>query len=195
MFTQKLMLNKEIISLINKKILKTNKYDVILQSIFRYSDPNEERMNCMWDGEKSISLSKLCIRLFMGALVATVVSAPWLTRWFLEFSRGGERGTEGFFLATIYMGAIPAGYLLYNLFRLLHRIEAGQVFIPKNVESLRYISWSCFVGSGIALLSTVYYIPWVFLAAAAAFMGLIVRVVKNVVAQAVLLQDEVDSVI
>ncbi len=148
----------------------------------------------MWNGRKSISLSKLCIRSFMGLLVATVVSAPWLTRWFLDFSRAGQ-GTEVFFLVTIYVGSVPAVYLFYNLFRLLDSIEAEQVFITKNVERLRRISWSCFIGAGIACGSAFYYIPWVFLAVAAAFMGLIVRVLKNVVAQAVALQDEVDSTI
>jgi heme exporter protein D len=36
---------------------------------------------------------------------------------------------------------------------------------------------------------------WFFLAVAAAFMGLIVRVVKNVVAQAVELKDEADYIV
>lgn len=149
----------------------------------------------MWNGEKSITLSKLCILLFMGLLIVTVVSAPWLTRWFFGFSRAGLTETETFYLATIYVGSVPAAYLLYSLLRLLRRIETGQVFITENVENLRRISWSCFIGAGIALVSTAYYLPWVFLAVAAAFMGLIVRVVKNVVAQAVALQDEVDSII
>ncbi|WP_276663048.1 DUF2975 domain-containing protein [Syntrophomonas wolfei] len=149
----------------------------------------------MWNGKKSITLSKLCILLFMGLLIFTVVSAPWLTGWFLDFSQADLRDTETFFLATIYAGAVPAAYLLYNLLLLLRRIDAGQVFNPENVERLRRISWSCFFGAGIAAVSAFYYFPWLFLAVAAAFMGLIVRVVKNVVAQAVALQDEVDSTI
>jgi Flp pilus assembly protein TadB len=90
------------------------------------------------------------------------------------------------------VGAVPAAYLLYSLFRLLRRIETGQVFTADNVELLRRISWSCFAGAIIALISLFYYYPWVFVAVAAAFMGLIVRVVKNVVAQAVELQNEAD---
>lgn len=149
----------------------------------------------MWNGKRSISLSKLCILLFMGLLIVTVVSAPWLTRWYFNFPRPELKETEAFFLATIYVGAVPAAYLLYSLLCLLRRIQSGQVFIIQNVENLRRISWTCFVGAGIALVSISYYLPWVFLALAAAFMGLIVRVVKNVVAQAVALQDEVDSTI
>lgn len=146
----------------------------------------------MWNGKKSISLSKLCILIFMCLLIVTVVSAPWLTSWFLSFSRAELKGTEPFFLATIYVGSIPAGYLLYSLLCLLRRIEAGQVFITENVEHLRRISWSSFAGAGISFISVFYYFPWVFVAVAAAFMGLIVRVVKNVVSQAVTLQNEVD---
>jgi hypothetical protein len=152
-------------------------------------------MDSMWNGEKSIALSKLCVILFMGLLVAAVVGAPWLTPWFFNFPRLLRQETEAFFLATTYGGSVPAAYLLYSLFRLLRRIQAGQVFIPDNVECLRRISWTCFVGAGIAVVSISYYLPWAFLAIAAAFMGLIVRVIKNVVAQAVALQDEVDSTI
>jgi len=149
----------------------------------------------MWSGEKSISLSKLCILLFIGALIIVVVSAPWLTHWFVGFSQNVLGGTESFFMATIYLGSIPAAFLLYNLLTLIRRIEKGQVFIAANVERLRRISWSCFLGAGLALVSAFYYIPWLFVFVAAAFMGLIVRVVKNVVAQAVALKDEADYTI
>lgn len=152
-------------------------------------------MKAVWNRNKSISLSKLCILLFMVLLIVTVVFAPGLTRWYFNFPRPLFTEAKEYFLATIYVGAVPAAYLLYNLLGLLRRIQAGQVFIPDNVETLRRISWSCFIGAGIALVSVIYYIPWLFMAVSAAFMGLIVRVVKNVVAQAVSLQDEVDSII
>ncbi|MGE5389632.1 MAG: DUF2975 domain-containing protein [Deltaproteobacteria bacterium] len=145
----------------------------------------------MWSGERSIGLSKFCVLAFMFILLATVVSAPWLTPWFVGYSETMP-GTEKFFMATIYIGAIPAAYLLYSLLQLLRRIEAGQVFITENVECLRRISWSCFAGAGVAATSGFYYPPWLFIFVAAAFMGLIVRVVKNVVAQAVALKDEAD---
>ncbi len=146
----------------------------------------------MWNGEKSIILSKLCVLLFMGLLLAAVVAAPWLTHWFVRFSRAGVEQDALYLMATIYAGSIPAAYLLYSLLKLLRRIGTGQVFTAKNVELLRRISWSCFAGAGIALVSLFYYYPWFFVAVAAAFMGLIVRVVKNVVAQAVDLKNEAD---
>lgn len=146
----------------------------------------------MWTREKSVILSKLCILFFSGILVLVAVSAPWLTHWFVGFSRADLMSAEPFFLATIYTGFFPAAYLLYSMYCLLRRIETDQVFIRENVESLRRISWSCFLGAAISLVSVFYYFPWAFVAMAAAFMGLIVRVVKNVVAKAIELQEEVD---
>lgn len=147
----------------------------------------------MWSSEKSIILSKLSVLFFMGLLLAAVVTAPWLTRWFVDFSQAGLKVEESvYFMGTIYVGAVPAAYLLYSLLKLLVRIETGQVFTAENVELLRRISWSCFAGAGVALISLFYYYPWFFMAVAAAFMGLIVRVVKNVVAQAVELKNEAD---
>lgn len=146
----------------------------------------------MWSDRNSLNLSKIFVLLFMLVLAGIMVYAPWLTRWFLGFSRAELRGTEPYFLATIYSGSLPAAALLWNLLGLLRRIEKDRVFIPENVNHLRRISWSCFLGAGIGALSAAYYFPWIFLAIAAAFMGLIVRVVKNVVAKAVELQNEVD---
>lgn len=144
----------------------------------------------MWNGEKSISLSKFCVLAFSVMLIGTALSAPWLVKWFLSFSRASLVGKEALFLSTIYSGSVPAAILLFCLYRLLHHIENEQVFITANVEYLRRISWSCFAGAIICFASTPYYFPWIFVAVAAAFMGLIVRVVKNVVAQAVELKNE-----
>jgi len=144
----------------------------------------------MWNGKKSISLSKLCVLAFSAMLMAVALSAPWLVRWFLDFSRADLIGKEPLFLMTIYIGSVPAAVLLFCLYRLLHGIERDQVFITVNVEYLRRISWSCFAGAIICVTSTPYYFPWVFVAVAAAFMGLIVRVIKNIIEQAVELKNE-----
>lgn len=144
----------------------------------------------MWNGKKSISLSKFCVLIFAAILIGIALSAPWLVRWFLNFSRADLIGKEAFFLSTIYSGSVPAAVLIFCLYRLLRQIELEQVFTVRNVEYLRRISWSCFAGAIICFASIPYYFPWIFVAIAAAFMGLIVRVVKNVVAQAVELKNE-----
>lgn len=146
----------------------------------------------LWNGDKSVHLSQLFLVLFAVALLAVVAFAPRIVEWFVRVSRAEIAGTERFFLATIYAGAVPASILWHSLFSLLMRVAKRQMFCAENVASLRRISWSCIVGAFICVVSTGYYLPWLMVAVPAAFAGLIVRVVKNVFALGVALQTEAD---
>lgn len=143
----------------------------------------------MWNQKRSILLSKCCVVLFAAGMAGVAVKARWLI-FFLGLNTRPEH-----FLITVYTGCIPAAVLLFNLFFLLHRIARDEVFVRRNVESLRRISWSCIAGGLVCFVSGFYYIPWFVVAFAAAFMGLIVRIVKNVVAQAVELKSDSDFTI
>jgi hypothetical protein len=147
----------------------------------------------MWNDKKSITLSTICVVIFMILLVFAAVFASWLVEQ--PFVYNEIKGWGTYFSLTIYVGCLPAALLLISLFRLLRRIAKGEVFIQKNVESLRHISWYCFIGAFVSAVSAVYYFPWVMVTVAAAFVGLIVRVVKNVFARAVTLQDDSDFTI
>jgi hypothetical protein len=149
----------------------------------------------MWNDRKSIVLSKICVLIFLILLVALAVTAPPITDRLISSSRSDLGGTKAYFMLTVYSGIIPAGILLVSLYRLLERMTRGQVFIAKNVSSLRRISWCCFTGAIICLISGLYYFPWALVGVAAAFMGLIVRVVRNAFARAVSLQDDADYTI
>ena len=149
----------------------------------------------MWDDRKSLTLSKVCVILFMALLAACAVFAPrMVSRLLLMSLQAGLMG-KTLFLITIYTGFFPAAGLLICLYILLHRIGDGRVFVRENTVCLRQISWCCFAGAAICVASALYYVPWVAVGVAAAFMGLIVRVVKNVVAKAVSLQDDADFTI
>jgi len=128
----------------------------------------------------------------MALLIVCAILAPGMVRTLARMSIQANLVGSAPFLITIYVGCVNAAILLTFLYRLLHRIGAGQVFIGENTACLRYISWCCFFGAALCLASTFYYKPWIAVGIAAAFMGPIVRVVKNVVAKAVSLQDEAD---
>ena len=146
----------------------------------------------MWDDRKSLSLSKCCVIFFMAMLLACAVYAPWAFSG--RFLRALS-GNKALFLSTVYAGFLPAAALLVCLYILLRRLSAGRVFVRENTDCLRHISWCCFADAAISLLSSLYWFPWFAVGVAAAFMGLIVRVVKNVVGRAVALQDEADYTI
>ena len=149
----------------------------------------------MWSDQKSVLLSQIGVLFFAGVLLVVAFSAHWLVRWLIDFSRADLQGTEVLFFVTIYIGFVPAAVLLYSLFRLLRRVAAKQMFLPENVEHLRRISWSCFLGAAVSLLAAFYYLPWLLVAVPAVFAGLIVRVIRNVVALGVKLQHESDHTI
>lgn len=151
-----------------------------------------------WSNDKSLWLSKFCTRLFAMLLAVIVCGAPF----FLAANRsmklllGYTIGDVLWYLAAAAAGAAAcAGVALYRLSRLLHAIGKGDVFSTENVAHLRALSWCCLV-AGLFFLSSCWYAPTcTILAAAAAFVGLILRVVKNVFAQAVALKHENDLTI
>ena len=149
----------------------------------------------MWNDKKSLLLSKICVVLFMALLISCAALAPRIVSRLILVSLQANIMGRTPFLITIYVGFIPAAGLLICLYLLLHRIGEGRVFVGENTTCLRQISWCCFAGAVICLASAIYYVPWVAVGIAAAFMGLIVRVVKNVVAKAVSLQDDADYTI
>jgi len=131
----------------------------------------------------------------MVLLLFCAVSAPWLVSRLISISLAAHIAGRAWFLLTIYAGGAVAATLLILLYILLHRIGKGCVFVSENTMCLRHISWCCFAGAVICIASALYYIPWIAVGVAAAFIGLIVRVIKNVVAKAVSLQDDADFTI
>ena len=154
----------------------------------------------MWNKDKSLLLSRVAVGAFIVIAVLWVIAAPTLTKLFLDFSRASMHGmsrqqTLLCFLSTQYLSLPVAGTLLWNLHRLLQRIGRSEVFVRANERALRRISWCCILEAVICVLSCLYYIPFLFVAVAAGFMALIVRVIKNVFAEAIVLKDENDFTI
>jgi len=149
----------------------------------------------MLNDDKSILVSKISVILFMALLLGCAAMAPALVSRLLGLSALAKAAGQGPFLATLYIGTIPAAALLISLFLLLQRIGRGNVFVRENVKCLCFISWCFFVGGLVCLLSSLYYAPWLPIGIMAVFMGIVVRVIKNVIAKAVALQDDADFTI
>lgn len=145
----------------------------------------------MWNDKRSLLLSKIFTTVLLAAVVCLLVAGPVLVRWLMSFTLDGlNPDFYGLFLATLYCGGAIACVLLILLYILLDNISKDIVFERANKRLLRYLSWCCFGGGFVGLVSGLYYFPWVLLGAAALFAGLIVRVVKNLLARAIVLKEE-----
>ena len=147
-----------------------------------------------WNENKSVRLSQGCVVLFAALLLLLDVFCYAAVNWFIHL-RGMQRQTGVLMMGTIYLCSVFGWLLLWKLWRLLCNIRAQVVFDLKNVALLRAVSWCC-VGAGLVCLgSAVYYLPFLAIAIAAGFMALIVRIVKNVFEQAILMKDDLDLTI
>ncbi|MGL5434505.1 MAG: DUF2975 domain-containing protein [Lachnospiraceae bacterium] len=148
-----------------------------------------------WSRNQSIVLSKVCIGVSLLILLVGAVSLPQMVEG-IVIRRGMELAAgRRYFYSSYYSLLIPAVTALVFLYRLLANISREEIFVKSNVQYLRWISWACFLAALISLLSACYYIPFLMLAGGAGFMGLILRVVKNVFAEAVYIKEENDFTI
>lgn len=145
----------------------------------------------MWNKPRSILLSFILVRVLFLLAVASIFTLPWLVDVYINFSRKNTVISTPL-LVTLYSCLVPAFGVLICLDRILLNIRKGLVFVAQNVQYLRILSWCCFAVSLICLLSGYYYVLFLLIGFAAAFFGLILRVLKNVFEQAVELKEESD---
>jgi hypothetical protein len=128
--------------------------------------------------------------------IALGIALPFLVQagFFAERALIDNNGIV-WLMPIYYCFCIPAGTALYALERLLAAVRPEQVFTPNNVPYLRLITWCCFVAGIILLASSLVSVVFFTLAIMAAFFGVILRVVKNLFAAAVALQNESDYTI
>ena len=143
-----------------------------------------------WTMDKSLKLSRLCVAVFSALLAALCISGPWFWKAVLY-----RESIAWLYLAVTYSSAVPAALVLFCLHRLLKNISAEDVFCEENVRHLRTMSW-CSIAAGLVYFAAGWFDWYLFVfAAAAAFVGLMLRVVKNVFAQAVAIKNENDYTI
>lgn len=155
----------------------------------------------MWNRKHSVMLSIVVCFAVAAALTVALFIGPWAIRnWFI-FIRGWSGAEPNLqqlllvFKITFYPCAVFGYVTLYSLIRLLFHIRREDIFIHQNVTYLRRISWCCFAVALITLVVGVldfnsFTVPFIAVAAAAGFVGLMLRVVKNVMQAAVEIREE-----
>lgn len=150
----------------------------------------------MWNRKRSVKLSITVCFMFLALLTIGLFLGPFAVKlWFTIYRGFSETGVAiknmlTLFSAVFYPSAIFAYITLYSLLKLLFNIKKDEIFITQNVKYLRRITWCCFAVAFITLVGGIFYIPFGFIAIAAAFVGLMLRIVKNVMQNAVEIKAE-----
>lgn len=148
----------------------------------------------MWNKDHSIRLSVFFTRLFLGLLALGLFVVPGIAAFFVAVTQKPPVVVTAI-CAAFYLCAGPAALLLWYLDRLLGSLSRGEVFTRENISRLRRISWCCGAVAVICLGAAWFFFPFLLVSAAAAFMCLILRVIKNVFQEALALKEENDFTI
>lgn len=148
----------------------------------------------MWNKDKSVILSSCIIKAVYLIILVCCVTAPFMVRFYDDYVILPSGGRSLFLplLVTLYCIVPPAVFALINLDLLLWNIRKGKPFIQNNVRYLRRISYCCFAVSAIFIYFSFHRPIGFVIVFAAAFFGLILRVVKNCFEQAVAIREEND---
>lgn len=145
----------------------------------------------------SIALAAAFIVIFaamMFLIPSFAENAPFFRELYGYFCAKDIAGVSGgilFFVWAYSVCTVGEACCIVVLLLLL-RVRKSLVFTEKSVSFIRFVSWGCLFLSALFALAQ-YFHPMAFIGAlAAAFLGLCLRVVKNVVETATAIKDEND---
>ncbi|MBO5448699.1 MAG: DUF2975 domain-containing protein [Ruminococcus sp.] len=152
----------------------------------------------MWTKTRSLMLSRILVAGLFFLLCVLVICIPFIAKWFdaISVGKGLIKGSVTVPVCImLYICDIFAFAAVISLNRLLGNINRDSVFTEENTRCLRIISWSCvFAGITFAVFS-VWRFEFLFAAFFACFLGLVMRVLKNVFEKAVEIKSENDFTI
>jgi len=147
----------------------------------------------MWTKDRSVTLSVWCTLAMIALMAITAVTLPFAGLTIAGVTLYQDHGLT--LLALFYCFCVPALVALVGTYKILANIRRDVVFDARNVTLLRLISWAALAGGAVCLAGTPVSLAFLAVGLVCAFAGLIVRVVKNLIAAAVDLKTENDLTI
>ena len=150
-------------------------------------------MNMKWTANKSLFLSRVLTLATLALAVAGLFCIPIITEWYDAIS--GQEPIRIVLTTVLYLSDILGILALWKLLALLNNIAKQAVFVKENASCVRIISWCCFGVAALWLVLSFWRLLAFFVAFVAAFFGLILRVVKNLLVMAEEIREENDFTI
>jgi len=142
---------------------------------------------------RTLILSIAFTTVFALALLLLTLFVPWIVEFLCVFF---HRNYLIKFLTVVTYLAVPAGWgAIILLYKLLINVKKGIVFTEDNVKSLSILSWLCFYVGLLSGFSSHKFAMFIIVSISALFIGLIVRVVKNIISKAIEIKEENDMTV
>ena len=137
-----------------------------------------------------LAVALLTIIIFFAIVMPFIIdSAPVMMGVKAYFT---EKDADVIFWFWFYVLMLAAAVCCVALAAILLRVRKEKVFTPITVSLIRFLSWGCMF-IAVVCLAVVYYFHMSFLfTLVAGFVGLCLRVVKNVIEQATEIKNEND---
>lgn len=140
--------------------------------------------------KRSLLVTLIIDRAAIACWLACIPLVPFFARWYDVYSNKEPIFLQ--FIICVYIAMVPAGVIIYLLNSLLSNVKDGLIFDEMNVKCLRVISYCCFAISVVSAVFAVWRLLALVVAAAFAFIGLLLRVLKNCFEQGVVIREEND---
>ena len=141
----------------------------------------------MYTSEKSTKLTLFVTYFFALMLIGLMLFAYPIAKNVL----GPEHRIAYLSAVSAFYICCPAGWLaLYKIRKLLKNVLSDTIFTAETVTLLRHLSWCCAFVAAVCTITTYFCHIFFTFTIGAAFMSLILRVLKNVMAKAVEIKEE-----
>ena len=144
--------------------------------------------------KRSIAITSALIKVAIVLCAAALFLMPYAAKMYEQISFQRDNVTVPL-LITFYVCAAFGFVILFVLNKLIKNIGSEKVFIDDNVKLLKILSYCCFAIAVVTLIFARFRILVFVITFAAAFIGLILRVIKNCFTEAIRLREENDFTI
>lgn len=144
--------------------------------------------------KRSIAITSVLIKVAIVLCTAALFLMPYAAKMYEQISFQRDNITVPL-LITFYVCAAFGFVILFVLNKLIKNIGSEKVFIDENVKLLKILSYCCFAIAVVTLIFARFRILVFVITFAAAFIGLILRVIKNCFTEAIRLREENDFTI
>ena len=141
--------------------------------------------------KRSIAITSVLIKVAIVLCAAALFLMPYAAKMYEQISFQRDNVTVPL-LITFYVCAAFGFVILFVLNKLIKNIGSEKVFIDENVKLLKILSYCCFAIAVVTLIFARFRILVFVITFAAAFIGLILRVIKNCFTEAIRLREEND---